>query len=67
MKFLMTTEPGGQSHTVMVRDIPGIQFGTLADRIDTTALRFLPRFLKVCSYGMYRRSQLLYPMYSTKY
>ena len=43
----ITCEKGLQAHTVFVRDIPGIQSGTIVDRIDSYALRWLPGFIKV--------------------
>ncbi|KAK9859822.1 hypothetical protein WJX84_005942 [Apatococcus fuscideae] len=42
----ITCEKGLQAHTVFVRDIPGIQSGTIVDRIDSYALRWLPGFIK---------------------
>lgn len=42
----MSAEAGGVAHTVLVRDVPGLPYGTVAARIEDTALRFLPRFVK---------------------
>ena len=44
--FFTSARPGGVAHTVLVRDIPGLEFGTLPARLEDTALRFLPRFIK---------------------
>ena len=44
--FFTSARPGGVAHTVLVRDIPGLELGTLPNRIEDTALRFLPRFIK---------------------
>ncbi len=44
--FFTSARPGGVAHTVLVRDIPGLDFGTLPNRLEDTALRFLPRFVK---------------------
>ena len=44
--FFTSARPGGVAHTVLVRDIPGLDFGTLPRRLEDTALRFLPRFVK---------------------
>lgn len=44
--FFMSAEAGGVAHTVLVRDVPGLSYGTVAARIEDTALRFLPRFVK---------------------
>lgn len=35
-----------ESRTILVRDIPGVYYGTLADRVERTALRFLPAVVK---------------------
>lgn len=54
--FFMSAESGGVAHTVLVRDVPGLPYGTVAARIEDTALRFLPRFVKkrlvVCFSGI---------------
>ena len=44
--FFTSARAGGVAHTVLVRDIPGLDYGTLPNRIEDTALRFLPRFVK---------------------
>ena len=44
--FFTSARPGGVAHTVLVRDIPGLDYGTLPNRLEDTALRFLPRFIK---------------------
>ena len=44
--FFTSARAGGEAHTVLVRDIPGLPYGTLAARIEDTVLRFLPRFIK---------------------
>ena len=46
IEFLNTTKQGAESHTVLVREIPGVDFGTIPNRIENTVLRFLPGFLK---------------------
>lgn len=43
LQHLVSAPKGAQSHTVIVRDIPGIEFGTIAHRTDSTVLRFLPQ------------------------
>lgn len=59
--YLNSARPGGEAHTVLTTDIPGVEFGTLAHRIEQTVLRVLPKFLKrritaraACSVGMPR-------------
>lgn len=47
--FLLNRPPGAEAHTVLVQDIPGVAFGTVAHRTDATLLRFLPR--RECSRG----------------
>lgn len=44
--FFTSARLGGVAHTVLVRDIPGLDYGTLPNRVEDTALRFLPRFIK---------------------
>ena len=44
--FFTSARSGGEAHTVLVRDVPGLPYGTLAARIEDTVLRFLPRFIK---------------------
>ncbi|EIE18583.1 DUF221-domain-containing protein [Coccomyxa subellipsoidea C-169] len=45
LRFLQQAE-GVQARTAQVQDIPGIQFGTLMHRADTTVLRVLPGVVK---------------------
>lgn len=45
IRFLTHAKHGAESHTVMVRDIPGIEYGTILQRLDAV-LWFLPNFLK---------------------
>lgn len=43
IQFLATTEKGAQTHTVLVRDIPGLRFGSPLERLMRSALfKFLP-------------------------
>ena len=44
--YLNSARPGGEAHTVLITDIPGVEYGTLAHRIEQTVLRMLPKFLK---------------------
>ena len=44
--YLNSRPTGGESHSVIVRDIPGPAYGTLPNRMKNTALRFLPSFVK---------------------
>lgn len=44
--YLLNTPKGAESHTVLLTDIPGVQYGTMANRLDRTALRFLPGGIK---------------------
>ena len=44
--YLNSARPGGEAHTVLTTDIPGVEYGTLAHRIEQTVLRVLPKFLK---------------------
>lgn len=46
ISYLNSARPGGEAHTVLVTDIPGIEYGTLAHRIEQTVLRMLPQFIK---------------------
>lgn len=39
---LLNAPRAAESHTVLVTDIPGVDFGTQAQRLDKTPLRFLP-------------------------
>ena len=45
LRFLQQAE-GVQARTALVQDIPGVQFGTLMHRADTTVLRVLPGIVK---------------------
>lgn len=43
IQFLATTELGAQSHTVLVRDIPGLRFGSPLERLMRSSLfKYLP-------------------------
>lgn len=42
ISFLVNQPAGARSHTVLLTDVPGVAYGTLAARIDATLLRFLP-------------------------
>ncbi|KAK9804434.1 hypothetical protein WJX72_012500 [[Myrmecia] bisecta] len=44
--YLNHVKKGAESHTVLVQDIPGVEFGTIPQRIDGTVFRFLPDRLK---------------------
>lgn len=46
IQFLMDPDRRAESCTVLVRDIPGVYYGTVGDRIERTALRFLPSIVK---------------------
>ena len=46
IQFLMEADRRVEASTVLVRDIPGVYYGTVADRIERTALRFLPSIVK---------------------
>eukprot|EP00891_Asterochloris_glomerata_P001750 jgi/Astpho2/1750/Aster-04171 len=46
IQYLMTAKMGQESHTVLVRDIPAIVFGTIDHRIDTTFFKYAPDWLK---------------------
>ena len=46
IEFLNNTRQGAESHTVLVREIPGVEYGTIPNRIESTVLRFLPAFIK---------------------
>ena len=43
----MKTKEGAESHTVLVTDIPVLEFGTIPHRIETTVFRYLPVRIKV--------------------
>ncbi|CAL8466090.1 g5626 [Coccomyxa elongata] len=45
LRFLQQAE-GVQARTALVQDIPGVHFGTLMHRADTTVLRVLPGIIK---------------------
>lgn len=42
----LQTEQGAEVYTVLVQDIPGVQYGTPMHRLDQTLLRVLPGSLK---------------------
>ena len=44
---LMSTKEGAESHTVLVTDIPVLEFGTIPHRIETTVFRYLPVRVKL--------------------
>eukprot|EP00887_Chlorella_sp_A99_P001230 scaffold14.g1230.t1 len=46
IQHLLSAPPGAQSHTVLLSDIPGVEYGTLLHRCDNTLLRFLPKSVK---------------------
>lgn len=46
IQFLTEADRRVEACTVLVRDIPGVYYGTVADRIERTALRFLPSLVK---------------------
>lgn len=45
LRYLQQCE-GVQARTALVQDIPGVHFGTLMHRADTTVLRVLPGIIK---------------------
>ena len=47
IQYLMKTKEGAESHTVLVTDIPVLEFGTIPHRIETTFFRYLPVRIKV--------------------
>lgn len=53
--YLLNAPMGAESHTVLLTDVPGVLFGTMAERLDKTALRFLPKRERaracVCMHG----------------
>ncbi len=49
IQYLMNTKEGAESHTVLVTDIPVLEFGTMPHRIETTVFRYLPVRIKVRS------------------
>lgn len=46
IEFLNSAKQGTESHSVLVRELPGVEFGTIPNRIENTVLRFLPGFIK---------------------
>lgn len=50
IQYLMNTKEGAESHTVLVTDIPVLEFGTIPHRIETTVFRYLPVRIKVRSH-----------------
>lgn len=50
IQYLMNTKEGSESHTVLVTDIPVLEFGTIPHRIETTVFRYLPVRIKVRSH-----------------
>ena len=46
MQFLTQPDRKAEACTILVRDVPGIYYGTVADRVERTVLRFLPAFVK---------------------
>eukprot|EP00210_Caulerpa_lentillifera_P002275 g2185.t1 len=47
IQFLATTENGAQTHTVLVRDIPGLRFGSPLERLMRSSLfKLLPRKIR---------------------
>ncbi|KAL3134039.1 hypothetical protein ABBQ32_008471 [Trebouxia sp. C0010 RCD-2024] len=46
IQYLMKTKEGAESHTVLVTDIPVLEFGTIPHRIETTFFRYLPVRIK---------------------
>lgn len=47
IQYLMNTKEGAESHTVLVTDIPVLEYGTIPHRIETTVFRYLPQRIKV--------------------
>ena len=47
IQYLMNTKEGAESHTVLVTDIPVLEYGTIPHRIETTVFRYLPLRVKV--------------------
>lgn len=47
IQYLMNSKEGAESHTVLVTDIPVLEFGTIPHRIETTVFRYLPVRIKV--------------------
>ena len=46
IQFLNSNDRRAESCTALVRDVPGIYYGSIPDRVERTALRFLPHFVK---------------------
>jgi len=42
IRHLTTTAPGAETHSVLVTDVPGVEAGTVARRLDETVFRALP-------------------------
>jgi len=42
LRYLSTAQPGADTHTVLVTDVPGVRGGTAGDALDRTLLRVLP-------------------------
>lgn len=42
LRYLTSTPPGAETHSILVTDIPGIDTGTLTSTLDRTVLRALP-------------------------
>ena len=47
VQYFLTQPKGGPSHSVLVQDIPGVPFGTQANRVESVAPKFIAT--KVCS------------------
>lgn len=46
IRYLTNTKKGAESHSVLVQDIPGTTYGTMYHRLDNTALKYCPKFIK---------------------
>ncbi|KAK9811621.1 hypothetical protein WJX72_007134 [[Myrmecia] bisecta] len=46
IQYLTTVPKGAESHSVLVRELPCVAYGTVEDRVDKTLLKFLPGVLK---------------------
>ena len=42
LRYLTSTPPGAETHSILVTDIPGIETGTLTSKLDKTVLKALP-------------------------
>ena len=42
LRYLTSTPPGAETHSILVTDIPGIETGTLTSKLDKSVLRALP-------------------------